>query len=163
MHTGGVPRVLPDGDPAPADGALPPAAAAEWARRPFGFYVHVPFCASRCGYCDFTTYTATELGGTASQATYADDAIAEIRFARRVVGDAELPVDTIFFGGGTPTLLPPADLARMLAAIADEFGLAPDIEVTTEANPESVDDRSLAHLRYAGFNRVSFGMQSARE
>jgi oxygen-independent coproporphyrinogen-3 oxidase len=125
--------------------------------------VHVPFCASRCGYCDFTTYTATELGGTASQATYADDAIAEIRFARTVLGDVDAPVSTVFFGGGTPTLLPPNDLARILASIDTEFGLVDQAEVTTEANPESVDERSLAELRHAGFNRISFGMQSARE
>ncbi|MFL6239196.1 MAG: radical SAM family heme chaperone HemW [Actinomycetes bacterium] len=158
-----MPGVLPDGDPAPTDGALPNGARAALTGRPFGFYVHVPFCASRCGYCDFTTYTATELGGGAAQATYADDAIAEIRLARRVLDDAAVPVSTVFFGGGTPTLLPPRDLARMLAAIGDEFGLAPDVEVTTEANPESVDDRSLAALREAGFSRISFGMQSARE
>jgi putative oxygen-independent coproporphyrinogen III oxidase len=158
-----VPGVLPEGEPAPPDGALPASALSELGTRAFGFYVHVPFCASRCGYCDFTTYTATELGGTASQATYADDAIAEIRFARRVLGDVDLPVSTVFFGGGTPTLLPAADLGRIIGAIADEFGLDADVEVTTEANPESVDDESLAALRASGFNRISFGMQSARE
>jgi putative oxygen-independent coproporphyrinogen III oxidase len=158
-----MPGRLPDGEPAPADGALPASALAELSRRPFGVYVHVPFCASRCGYCDFTTYTATELGGTASQATYADDAIAEVRLARRVLGDVELPVDTVFFGGGTPTLLPPHDLTRILDAIGTEFGLVPDVEVTTEANPESVDQRALSQLRAAGFTRISFGMQSARE
>jgi putative oxygen-independent coproporphyrinogen III oxidase len=156
-----VPSALPDGEPVPRDGALPPAARAAVGERPFGIYVHVPYCASRCGYCDFNTYTATELGGTASQASYADDAVAEIRFARRVLGDAELPVGTVFFGGGTPTLLPASDLARILAAIDDAFGLATDAEVTTEANPESVDERSLGELRAAGFNRISLGMQSA--
>ena len=139
------------------------SALGELGSAPFGIYVHVPFCASRCGYCDFTTYTATELGGTASQATYADDAIAEIRFARRVLGDVDVPVSTVFFGGGTPTLLPPADLGRILAAVKDQFGFAGDVEVTTEANPESVDPGSLAALRAAGFSRISFGMQSARE
>ncbi len=129
-------------------------------RAPFGIYVHVPFCATRCGYCDFNTYTADEPGGGARDC-YPDLAIAEIRLARRVLGDAELPVQTVFFGGGTPTLLAPARLAAILRAIDGEFGLAPGAEVTTEANPESVDERSLAELRQAGFTRISFGMQSA--
>ncbi|MCF2530636.1 radical SAM family heme chaperone HemW [Yinghuangia soli] len=159
-----MPSALPDGLPAPIDGSLPASAfgGPEDPQPPFGFYVHVPYCASRCGYCDFNTYTAAELGGGASQASYADDAIAEIRLARRVLGDADRPVETVFFGGGTPTLLPAADLGRILAAIRDEFGLLPDAEVTTEANPESVDPGYLAHLREAGFTRLSFGMQSAR-
>ena len=131
----------------------------------FGFYVHVPFCSVRCGYCDFNTYTAEELGGGsvrgASRSTYAEAAIAEVRRARRSLGDRDLPVDTVFFGGGTPTLLDPADLTAVVAAIDAEFGLAPGAEVTTEANPDSVDLRSLTRLREGGFNRVSFGMQSA--
>ncbi len=155
-----VPSTLPKGDPPPADGALPPDVLARAGARPFGIYVHVPYCASRCGYCDFNTYTAAELGGSASQASYARDTIAEISLAREVLGDTELPVSTVFFGGGTPTLLPPADLAAMLRAIDDNFGLRPDAEITAEANPESVDALSLAELRAAGFNRVSFGMQS---
>jgi len=126
-----------------------------------GFYIHVPYCATRCGYCDFNTYTATELGGGASQASYARTAIGEITLARKVLRDLDRPVDTVFFGGGTPTLLPAADLAALLAAVRDEFGLAPDAEVTTEANPESVGPESLAALREAGFTRISFGMQSA--
>ncbi|HEU4948948.1 MAG TPA: radical SAM family heme chaperone HemW [Kribbella sp.] len=156
-----MPSTLPEGEVAPADGTLPDQAVAEAMERPFGFYLHVPFCAARCGYCDFNTYTATELGGGGSQASYARTAVEEVRLARRVLGDVDRPVDTVFFGGGTPTLLPAADLALMLAAVRDEFGLAPDAEVTTEANPESVDPRSLAALREAGFTRVSFGMQSA--
>jgi putative oxygen-independent coproporphyrinogen III oxidase len=158
-----VPSSLPPGDPAPADGALPDHALAELGRRPFGIYVHVPFCTVRCGYCDFNTYTAEELGGApgASRTTYAEAAIAEIRLARQVLGDRDLPVDTVFFGGGTPTLLGAGDLSSVLAAIAAEFGLAPGVEVTTEANPDSVAAWDLQALREAGFNRVSFGMQSA--
>lgn len=133
----------------------------EAAGRPLGFYLHVPFCASRCGYCDFNTYTAKELGGGGSQATYAETAVDEVRTARRVLGELDRPVDTVFFGGGTPTLLPAADLGKMLAAVRDEFGLAPGAEVTTEANPESVDPAYLEALLEAGFTRVSFGMQSA--
>lgn len=160
-----MPSALPDGEPVPSDGSLPAHALAGLGERPFGFYVHVPYCATRCGYCDFNTYTATELrssGVVASQETYADNLVAEIRHARGVLGTAELPVQTVFLGGGTPTLLPARDLVKMLAAIREEFGLAPGAEVTTEANPESVDPAYLAELREGGFNRISFGMQSAR-
>jgi putative oxygen-independent coproporphyrinogen III oxidase len=159
-----MPGVLPEGEPVPADGALPPGARAGLGERPFGIYVHVPFCATRCGYCDFNTYTAAELGGPpapVSAASYPDLAMAEIRFARRVLGAADLPVSTVFFGGGTPTLLPPAALGGILRAIDTEFGLRPGAEVTTEANPESVDEAALNDLRAQGITRVSFGMQSA--
>jgi putative oxygen-independent coproporphyrinogen III oxidase len=159
-----MPGVLPEGEPVPADGALPPGARTGLGERPFGIYVHVPFCATRCGYCDFNTYTAAELGGPpapVSAASYPDLAIAEIRFARRVLGAADLPVSTVFFGGGTPTLLPPAALGGILRAIDTEFGLRPGAEVTTEANPESVDEAALNDLRAQGITRVSFGMQSA--
>lgn len=153
-----MPGSLPEGESVPHDGALPFGVDPQ--SRPLSFYVHVPFCRSRCGYCDFTTYTAEELGPDVSRADYADDAIAEIRFARRVLGDRDLPVQTVFFGGGTPTLLPAEDLARILRAIDSEFGLVAGAEVTTEANPDSVDAASLAALRDSGFTRVSFGMQS---
>ena len=134
--------------------------------RPFGLYVHVPFCTVRCGYCDFNTYTAEELGGPAtaagaSRASYAQAAIAEVRRARRVLGERDLPVSTVFFGGGTPTLLPSADLAAVVAAIGAEFGLVPGAEVTTESNPDSVEPGRPRGLRAGGINRVSFGMQSA--
>lgn len=156
-----MPSTLPLGDPAPADGRLPASAAEGAAGRDFGVYVHVPFCRVRCGYCDFNTYTSGELRG-ASPAAYADQAVDEVRFAAGVLAPiAQRPASTVFFGGGTPTLLPPADLARMLAAIESAWGLAPGAEVTTEANPDSVDAASLEQLRAAGFTRVSFGMQSA--
>ncbi|MEV4253730.1 radical SAM family heme chaperone HemW [Spirillospora sp. NPDC049652] len=158
-----MPSTLPDGDPVPADGTLPGSALAGLGERPFAFYVHVPFCVTRCGYCDFNTYTATELGPGASRDSYAETAVAEVRMARRVLGDADLPVETVFVGGGTPTLLSPDDLGRVLEAVDKEFGLAPGAEVTTEANPESVDEAYLTRLREVGFTRVSYGMQSARE
>jgi putative oxygen-independent coproporphyrinogen III oxidase len=164
---GRMPSVLPDGDPMPQDGALPPGALAAAAGRPLGFYLHVPYCATRCGYCDFNTYTAAELRGSggvlASRDNYAEQVAEEVRLARKVLGDDPRPVETVFVGGGTPTLLEAADLGRMLGAIRDEFGLADGAEITTEANPESVDPRYLEALREAGFNRVSFGMQSARQ
>jgi oxygen-independent coproporphyrinogen-3 oxidase len=161
-----VPSALPAGDPAPEDGSLPESALATLGERPFGIYVHVPFCTVRCGYCDFNTYTVDELGPAggspgASRATYAEAAIEEIRRARRVLGDRDLPVSTIFFGGGTPTLLSPADLGSVIAAVGSEFGLVDGAEVTTESNPDSVARWDLEELRAVGMTRVSFGMQSA--
>jgi putative oxygen-independent coproporphyrinogen III oxidase len=156
-----VPSALPSGEPAPADGRLPDEALAGLGERPFGLYVHVPFCTVRCGYCDFNTYTAEELGPGASRASYAESAIAEVRWARQVLGDVDLPVSTVFLGGGTPTLLPPGDLGAILASIGAEFGFTRDPEVTTESNPDSVAAWDLQRLREVGFNRISFGMQSA--
>jgi len=155
-----MPSTLPAGERAPADGALPTDALATLGDRQLGVYVHVPFCRVRCGYCDFNTYTAAELGGGGSQAAYADTAIGEIDLLAGVLPGAPA-VDTVFFGGGTPTLLPSADLVRLLAAVRERFGLADGAEVTTEANPDSVTPESLAELRAGGFTRVSFGMQSA--
>lgn len=154
---------LPIADPAPLDGALPASVALGSAERDFGVYLHVPFCRARCGYCDFNTYTSEELRG-ASRSDFADQAIAEVAFAERVLVDAAVsprPVSTVFFGGGTPTLLPPSDLAAMLAAVERTWGLATGAEVTTEANPDSVDRDDLLRLAAAGFTRISFGMQSA--
>ena len=159
-----MPSTLPEGDPAPEDGALPPSVVVGAEHRAFGVYVHVPYCRVRCGYCDFNTYTASELGGGASQAGYAREAAAELSFGAAVMRGVDLPerqASTVFFGGGTPTLLPASDLALLLGRIRDEWGLAPGAEVTTEANPDSVDERYLAELAEAGFTRVSFGMQSA--
>ena len=159
-----TPSALPLGDPAPKDGLLPPDAAAAAAERKFGLYVHIPFCAVRCGYCDFNTYTATELGGGASQDAYAATAQQEVRFAAKALAASGIPerrIETVFFGGGTPTLLPAEDLAAILGTAIEQWGLAPGAEVTTEANPDSVTPESLQLLADAGFTRVSFGMQSA--
>ena len=149
-----MPGPLPDGEPVPADGSLPDDAVARAGRNGFGVYVHVPFCASRCGYCDFNTYTASE----ASPEGYLDALLGELRMAGKVISPER--VDTVFVGGGTPTLLDPGDLARVLDAIDATWGLAPGAEVTTEANPESVGPESLRALRRAGFTRLSLGMQS---
>lgn len=128
--------------------------------RSLGAYVHVPFCSVRCGYCDFNTYTSDELGEGATRASYAVTVEREVELARGVLGQ-ERPFETVFFGGGTPTQLPAADLVRVLAALRDRVGLAPGAEVTTEANPDSVTPASLAALREGGFTRISFGVQSA--
>jgi oxygen-independent coproporphyrinogen-3 oxidase len=158
-----VPSALPLADPAPLDGLLPASVAEGAGDRNFGVYLHVPFCRVRCGYCDFNTYTSDELRG-AKRSDYASQAIAEVAFAERVMTGAGMParpVSTVFFGGGTPTLLPAADLTAMLRSVVDTWGLVPGAEVTTEANPDSVDLEYLLALRAAGFTRVSFGMQSA--
>jgi oxygen-independent coproporphyrinogen-3 oxidase len=157
------------GEPAPEDGALPASVGDGAAERRFGVYLHVPFCRVRCGYCDFNTYTATELGGDddldgATRAGYARAAARELDLAAGVLDRAGLPrrpASTVFVGGGTPTLLPPVDLAHLLGAVRSTVGLALGAEVTTEANPDSVTRESLAELADAGFTRVSFGMQSA--
>ena len=158
-----MPSALPIADPAPSDGLLPDSAAVGAEHRDFGVYLHVPFCRVRCGYCDFNTYTATELRGV-KQTDYADQARQEVRLASDVLarsGVVARKAATVFFGGGTPTLLPAADLRSMLVQVRDVFGLADDAEVTTEANPDSVDAAYLSELADAGFTRVSFGMQSA--
>jgi putative oxygen-independent coproporphyrinogen III oxidase len=142
---------------------LPASARAGLATTPFGLYVHVPFCATRCGYCDFNTYTSDELGPGANRNEYAGTAIAELRLAAEVLGPDRPAVQTVFVGGGTPTLLPAADLVAVMDAVRELFPVAPDVEVTTEANPESVTPASLATLRAGGFTRISLGMQSAAE
>ena len=155
-----MPR-LPDGEPAPATGELPGEALARLGDGAFGIYLHVPFCSVRCGYCDFNTYTLPELGPGASTADFAETALAELDLAARVLGEAAPVVDTVFVGGGTPTLLPPADLVRLVDGVRERFGLADGAEVTTEANPDSVTAEDLAVLAGGGFTRVSIGMQSA--
>jgi len=160
-----MPSALPDGEPAPPSGELPPAALEALTESPLGVYLHVPFCSVRCGYCDFNTYTLTELGDGrtpgASIDTFADAALAELDVAARVLGRRAKPVETVFVGGGTPTMLPAADLVRVLHGIRDRFGLADGAEVTTEANPDSVTATSLATLAAGGLTRVSLGMQSS--
>ena len=124
----------------------------------FGIYVHVPFCATRCGYCDFNTYTAAELGGATADGWLAA-LRAELTLAAATVG--AVPVDTVFVGGGTPSMLGAGRLAEVLDAVRERFVLAPDAEVTTEANPESTSPEFFAAIRSAGYTRVSLGMQSA--
>ncbi len=154
---------LPDGEIAPLNGELPASAAVDSQLRTFHAYLHIPFCKVRCGYCDFNTYTSSELRGV-TQNSFLDDLLAEIRFSRDVLANlsiADREFSTVFFGGGTPTQLEAAQLAQTLRALAAEFGVASGAEVTTEANPDTVDERYLATLAEAGFTRVSIGMQSA--
>jgi len=127
------------------------------------FYVHIPYCVKRCGYCDFNTYTPAELqistGLTQISNSYIDLLIKEIEQAKEQVGDAKVP--TIFFGGGTPSLMEPSDIARVITAIDNQFGLTQDCEITLETNPDTVDKDKLSAFKAAGVNRISFGMQSA--
>ena len=131
--------------------------------RTFHAYVHIPFCTARCGYCDFNTYTALELGSL-KQSDFAKSLISEIVFSGEALRTSNAPdrnLSTVFFGGGTPTLLPATDLVSMLNALEAEFGFDKEVEITFEANPDTVTKEKLAILREAGFNRVSIGMQSA--
>ena len=152
---------LPKGETAPADGLIP--ITFDSSANGFHVYVHVPYCLTRCGYCDFNTYTATELGNN-SRSDYYELVIKEILFSKQALEDSGIaprPISTIFFGGGTPTLLAAEHLIAIYQALEETFGLAPSVEVTTEANPDSVDREYLQKLKNAGFTRVSFGMQSA--
>src|SRR5699024_4715599 len=154
----------PDGEVPPLDGGLPQEATARAGADTFSAYVHVPYCRVRCGYCDFNTYTADELGAGANREDYREQLAREIAVSRDVLAGSPLAdraFDTVFFGGGTPTLLPAEALAGVLDDLRSGFGLAADAEVTTEANPDSVDAEYLTALADAGFTRVSFGMQSA--
>lgn len=154
---------LPIADPAPSDGLLPDQAAAGSNARSFHAYIHVPFCSVRCGYCDFNTYTASELLGFRQ-----DEFVArfeqELALSIAVLEKSKVssrPLSSVFFGGGTPTQLPATDLVRVLKSLSDGFGLSASVEITTEANPDSVNADYLAELAVGGFTRVSFGMQSA--
>lgn len=139
---------------------LPESALRGLGQRPFGVYVHVPFCATRCGYCDFNTYTAGELGSAASPASWLTGLRRELELAARMLGSPPR-ADTVFVGGGTPSLLGAEGLGRVLDAVRESFGLAEGAEVTTESNPESTSPEFFAGIREAGYTRVSLGMQSA--
>ena len=127
------------------------------------FYVHIPYCVKRCGYCDFNTYTPAELqisdGLSQISNSYIDLVIAEIQQAKLAVGEATVP--TLFFGGGTPSLMEPTDIARVITKIKNSFKLSEDCEITLETNPDTVDKQKLAAFKSAGINRISIGMQSA--
>jgi oxygen-independent coproporphyrinogen-3 oxidase len=153
---------LPDGDQPPADGLFSGAEIQGHESRTFHAYVHIPFCKDICGYCDFNTYTATQLG-TLKQSDYARTLISEIAFSADVLTRSDVTprkFTTVFFGGGTPSLLPAQDLIEILDALSDQFGFVTGAEITTEANPDTVTVEKFSELRKAGFNRVSIGMQS---
>jgi putative oxygen-independent coproporphyrinogen III oxidase len=152
-----------EGQTPPANGLFTKAEIAGTESRTFHAYVHIPFCKDRCGYCDFNTYTATELGSL-KQSDYSKSLISEIAFSAEVLERSEVsarPLSTVFFGGGTPSLLPAADLIGILDSLRNQFGFLEDAEITTEANPDTVEFDKFAELEDAGFTRVSIGMQSA--
>jgi oxygen-independent coproporphyrinogen-3 oxidase len=154
---------LPDGDQAPADGLFSKTEIQGHESRSFHAYVHIPFCKDICGYCDFNTYTATQLGSL-KQSDYARSLISEIALSAKVLENSGVTprrFTTVFFGGGTPSLLPAKDLVEILYVLSDQFGFVEDAEITTEANPDTVTVEKFTELREAGFNRVSIGMQSA--
>lgn len=151
---------LPEGRRPAPDGSLPVGVTPN-AATPLSAYVHVPYCRVRCGYCDFNTYTSDELRGSRRE-TYVEVVAREIELAHRVLGDSGglRPLDTVFFGGGTPTLLPARSLVAVRETLDATFGIAEHAEITTEANPDSVDLAFLEELAAGGFTRVSFGVQS---
>lgn len=128
------------------------------------FYIHIPYCVKRCGYCDFNTYTPAELqlteGLTQISNSYIDLLVKEIEFARNQVGESAI-VPSIFFGGGTPSLMEASDIKRVITAISEQFKLDPIAEVTLETNPDTVTKEKLKQFYDAGVNRISFGMQSS--
>lgn len=154
--------VLPEGDAPPADGLLPEQARRGAEARDFGIYIHIPFCTVRCGYCDFNTYTPGELPGL-SQDDYPHRVFEELDLAAKVLeasGVHSRTVDTVFIGGGTPTLLAPHTLGQMLRRVESHWGLSDQVEVTVEANPDTLSVKSLADLAAQGVTRVSVGVQS---
>jgi putative oxygen-independent coproporphyrinogen III oxidase len=154
----------PSGEVPPRDGSLPASAGVGAADRGLSLYVHVPYCRVRCGYCDFNTYTAEDLGPGASREDYRGNLSRELDLSVSTlaeVGAGDREVTTIFFGGGTPTMLPAEVLAGVMDDIRSRYRLAADVEVTTEANPDTLDPAYIGTLAGAGFNRISMGMQSA--
>jgi len=146
----------------PAPGSLPGGPPRE---APLSVYVHIPFCLAKCGYCDFNSYALDGLialgrAGEDWAARYADALIREAEGRSRALGIGGRRVETVFFGGGTPSLMPPGETARLLDALRRLFRLAPDAEVTAEANPGAADAARFAALRAAGVNRISIGVQS---
>lgn len=157
--------ILPEAPAAPDHGLFSPTELEGHSSRTLHAYVHIPFCSVRCGYCDFNTYTAGELGNL-RQSDYAKSLISEIAFSAEVLKQSNAQqrnFETVFFGGGTPSLLPAVDLISMLQSLKNQFGIAHSAEITLEANPDTVTEAKLEQLYAAGFNRISIGMQSADE
>ena len=154
---------MPDGELAPRSGLIPASAAEGLSQRTLHAYLHIPFCRELCGYCDYNTYTSTELRGV-TQNSFLDNLLTEISFSKNVLQQLSAQnrkFSTVFFGGGTPTQLAAEQLALVLETLRNEFGIEDNAEITTEANPDTVDERYLTTLAEAGFTRVSIGMQSS--
>jgi oxygen-independent coproporphyrinogen-3 oxidase len=149
---------LPEGSPAPLDGNL--TNLFDLVNKPFSLYVHVPYCSKRCGYCDFNTYTPSELDREDQIESWLNSAVKEIELARRVLKE-ELTIDTIFFGGGTPSLLDSNTVDNFIQSVKSNFKLKPGLEITIEANPDSINEEKSQRWLNSGINRVSIGMQSS--
>ena len=149
---------LPEGSPAPLDGNL--TNLFDLVNKPFSLYVHVPYCLKRCGYCDFNTYTPSELDREDQIESWLNSAVKEIELARRVLKE-ELTIDTIFFGGGTPSLLDSNTVDNFIQSVKSNFKLKPGLEITIEANPDSITEEKSQRWLNSGINRVSIGMQSS--
>lgn len=149
---------LPEGSPAPLDGNI--TNLFDLVNKPFSLYVHVPYCSKRCGYCDFNTYTPSELDREDQIESWLNSAVKEIELARRVLKE-ELTIDTIFFGGGTPSLLDSNTVDNFIQSIKSNFKLKPGLEITIEANPDSITEEKSQRWLNSGINRVSIGMQSS--
>ena len=122
-----------------------------------GLYIHIPFCKSKCRYCNFYSFCANE----SEYDAYTDALISSIHKHQKIYDDRI--VDTVYFGGGTPSVLGTDRLCRILDAASNAFLIAPDAEITFEANPTSAEALDFVRLRQAGFNRISFGLQSAND
>ena len=149
---------LPLGEPWPKDNRL----ASLRDSGSFHAYVHIPFCDVHCGYCDFNTYTAKEIGPV-KQADFHLPLIQEIEFSRSVLAgsDIALPaLSSVFFGGGTPSLFSIEQISALLESLSTTHGFLPSADITIEANPDSVDEKYLQQLAGIGVNRVSIGVQS---
>jgi len=149
---------LPEGSPAPLDGNL--TNLFDLVNKPFSLYVHVPYCSKRCGYCDFNTYTPSELDREDQIESWLNSAVKEIDLARKVLKE-ELTIDTIFFGGGTPSLLDSNTVDNFIQSVKSNFKLKPGLEITIEANPDSITEEKSQRWLNSGINRVSIGMQSS--
>jgi len=150
---------MPEGEIPPLDGLLPDSSLQEL-NKPFSLYVHVPYCAKRCGYCDFNTYTPSELDLADQINSWLVSAKKEVQLAKKIL-KKDLKIDTIFFGGGTPSLLDPVDLINFMNYVKDNFELKKDIEITLEANPVTINEINASGWVDAGVNRISMGMQSS--
>jgi putative oxygen-independent coproporphyrinogen III oxidase len=154
-----VPGALPDGLDWPSNNLLP---ALDDTERSFHAYVHIPFCTVRCGYCDFNTYTSSELNGDLKSGFH-DQLTLEIRRSKDLLqnsGYLARSLNTVFFGGGTPSLFTSQQFEVVLGELRENFGIDSDAEITTEANPESTSVAFLAELANLGVNRLSMGVQS---
>ncbi len=117
-------------------------------------YIHWPFCVSKCPYCDFNSHVRDSVG----QVEWRQALLADMGYEARLTAGRRL--GSIFFGGGTPSLMPPETAAALIGAAETHWGFAPDIEITLEANPSSVEAARFAELAAAGVNRVSLGLQA---